>query len=351
MKRLLALFFCLAMCLVFAGCNAKKNDEENTENNNDNAGISQTQNENDEVKESTEPVSVRVGALKGPTAMGLVKLMNDSDSEEDTGICDYEFSILASPEEITQPLIKGELDIAAVPANLASILYNSTDGQIQTLAINTLGVLYIVENGDSVHSVEDLRGKTIYASGKGATPEYALNFMLESNGLEIGKDVNVEFRSEHSECVAAITASEDAVALLPQPFVTTAMAANENIRIAIDLTKEWENASDCTLVTGVMVARKDFVQNHKDALDLFLEQYADSVDYVNENAKDASALVENYGIVKAAVAEKAIPYCNIVCITGSQMKDKLAGYLEVLYGQNPKAVGGKLPDDGFYYGE
>ncbi len=291
--------------------------------------------------------AVRVAALKGPTAMGMVQMM---EAQPD----DWSFTIAASIDEITPKLVKGEADIAAVPANLASVLYNNTEGQVKVLAINTLGVLYIVENGDSVKSVEDLRGKTLYASGKGATPEYALNYLLRQNGLEPGRDVAIEFKAEHSECLAALTAREGAVAMLPQPFVTTAQMKNASIRIALDMNEEWEKLQQglenpSALITGVVVARTAFLDENPQAISDFMDAYAASVAFVNGHNDDAAALVGKYDIVPEAVAKAALPYCQIVFIDGEDMKARLSGYLSVLYDQNPAAVGGALPDEAFYY--
>ena len=298
---------------------------------------------------------IKVAALKGPTAMGMVKLMDESDNDE-TGANHYSFTIAGSADEITPSLVQGEIDIACIPANLAAVLYGKTDGGIKVLAINTLGVLYIVENGTSIESVSDLKGKTVYASGKGATPEYALNYLLTSNGIDPEKDVTIEYKSEHTECVSALESDPDGVAMLPEPFVTTVKLANENTRVAIDMTEEWEkcaktDGSDASLITGVVIARTDFINENKDAVDLFLEQYKESVDFTNENIDEAAALIENYGIIKEAVAKIAIPNCNITFIDGSEMKAKLGGYLETLYNQNPDSVGGDIPDDDFYYTE
>ncbi|SEA22073.1 NitT/TauT family transport system substrate-binding protein [Pseudobutyrivibrio sp. ACV-2] len=306
-----------------------------------------------EAETPAEDCDVRVAALKGPTAMGMVQLMEAAEND-DTATNHYEFSISAAPDELTPSIVQGNVDIAAVPANLASVLFNKTEGKVQVLAINTLGVLYIVENGDTIQSVSDLKGKTIYASGKGATPEFALNYMLSSNGIDPEKDVTIEYKSEHAECVAALANDEDGVAMLPQPFVTTALMQNDSMRIALDMTKEWENSaknsgSSASLVTGVVVARTDFVNEHPDAVKLFLEQYEASTAYTNDSVDEASELIEKYDIIKAAVAKQAIPYCNITFIAGSEMKDKLSGYLEELFNQNPQAVGGKLPTDEFYY--
>ena len=224
------------------------------------------------------------------------------------------------------------------------------------LAINTLGVLYIVENGDSIQSAADLKGKTIYASGKGATPEYALNYILEQNGIDPAADVTIEWKSEHSECVAALAQDAAGIAMLPQPFVTTAMAKNPNLKVALDLTEEWdklqgEEEEQSALLTGVVVVRSEFAKEHPEAVADFMERYETSVEYVNENTKEAAQLVGQYEIVTADVAEKALPECNITYIDGDEMKEKLSGYLSVLLEQNPESVGGKLPNDDFYYTE
>ncbi len=302
---------------------------------------------------ASQPALTRVTALKGPTAMGLVKLMKDADAGETAGLS-AQFNIVASVDEVTPKIVQGEVDIAAVPANLASVLYNNTEGAVQVLAINTLGVLYIVQSGDSIDSVQDLRGKTIYASGKGATPEYALNYILKENGIDPAKDVTLEWKSEHAECLSALMAQQDAIALLPQPFVTTAMQKSESIRVALDLNAEWDKLQadaeqPSALITGVVVARKEFVKSNPEAVGAFLDQYRESVAYVNGNVKDAAQLVGEYGIVTAEVAEQAIPACNITFVEGEEMKGKLSGYLKTLLEQNPKSVGGKLPADDFYF--
>lgn len=344
MKKIISLItaFMLTAALL-AGCGSTGNGTADQTDKQENSGT-QTQ---------AEPVDVNVMALKGPTAMGMVKLMDDADSGNvDTE--NYSFEIAASADEVTPKLIQGETDIAAVPANLASVLYNKTEGQIQVLAVNTLGVLYIVENGDSIHSVSDLAGRTIYASGKGSTPEYALNFILEKNGLTPGTDVTIEWKSEHSECVSALAQDPEGIAMLPQPFVTTAQAKNPNLKVALDLTEEWDKVMEneetkSSLLTGVVVVRKEFAEENPEAVEDFMDRYADSVKYVNDNVEQAAKLVGNYDIVTEDVAVKAIPECNIVCITGEDMKEQLSGYLAVLKDANPESIGGELPGDDFYY--
>ena len=309
------------------------------------------------------PTTLRVGALKGPTAMGLVELMKASDlvsaGEEVPQAYDnlpdavdtYTFTLAAAATELAPQLVKGDLDIACVPANLAATLYQQTEGEVVTLGINTLGVLYIVENGNAVQSLADLEGKTMVASGKDSTPEYALRYLLEENGVDPDTGVVIDWKNEHSECVSALASGAATIALLPQPFVTVAESKMPELRTALDLTEQWDVLDNgSALITGVVVARRDVVEAHPQAVERFLEQYAASVDWVNANTADAAALIGEYGIVDAAVAEKALPACNIVCITGSEMKEKLSGYLQVLCDASADSVGGAMPGDDFYYG-
>ena len=295
-----------------------------------------------------EPVTVRVAALKGPTAMGLAGL--EEESAADLGVS-YDFTLAASADEVTPALLQGELDIACIPANLAAVLYQKTEGQIVTVAVNTLGVLYLVENGNAVQSLSDLKGKTIVAAGKGSTPEYALRYLLTENGINPDADLTIDWKSEHSECVAALGQGAATIALLPQPFVTVAQGKIQGLRMALDLTAEWDALDNgSALLTGVAVARKAFAEEHPAAVSAFLQDYAVSVDWVNGSTAEAAAVIGEMGIVDADVAEKALPYCNIVCLTGAEMKAKLSGYLQVLFDADPASVGGALPGDDFYYG-
>ena len=316
-----------------------------------------------------EPVNMKVAAMTGPTGMGLVKLMalagtpmaegtdmstiteaamEDSGSREE----DYTFSLAGTADEISPLLIKGELDAACVPANLASVLYNKTEGEIVTLGINTLGVLYIVDKGESVQSMADLKGKTIVSAGKGSVPEYGLRYVLQQNGIDPDKDLTIDWKSEQAECVAALASGAAEIAMMPQPYVTVAQTKVEGLRIAVDLADEWAKLDNgSAMITGVVVARKSFIEEHPAKVEEFLSDYAASVGWVNANVADAASLVGGYGIVAAPVANKALPFCNIVCITGSEMAEKLSGYLAVLHEANPQSVGGKLPGDDFYFGK
>ena len=287
---------------------------------------------------------VRVAALKGPTAMGLVQLF-------DTHAADYDVLIAGAADEVTPKLIQGQIDIAAVPVNLGSVLYNRTEGQVQLIAINTLGVLYVVEKGgEGIHSLEDLKGKTIYATGKGSTPEYALTYLLAQHGMDIASDVTMEWKSEPTEVVALMAQSENAVAMLPQPYVTVAGAQVEGLRVALNLTEEWDKLDNGSrLITAGIIVRKEFAQEHPDKVAEFLSQFAESATYANENVAEAAQLVEKYIGVKAPIAQKVLPACNIVCIAGEDAAAILPGYLQTLYDLNPAAVGGALPGEDFYW--
>lgn len=293
--------------------------------------------------------AVRLGGLKGPTTMGLVKLLNDN--EQGKTLNQYDFTMATAPDELTPKLIKGEMDIMAVPANMGAVLYNKTKGQVQMLAASALGVLYVVEKGDSVHTPADLAGKTILATGKGATPEMVLTYLLKQNGLVLGEDVKVEWMSEPTEAVQRLNAMESGIALLPQPFVTVALGKVEGLRVAMSLEDEWNKLADGSrLVTACIIARKEFVEAHPEQVENFLKDFAAGVQYVNENNEEAAQLVEKYGIVKAPIAKKALPQCNLVAMTGDEMKTAVQGYLKTLFDQKMQSVGGEMPSDDFYYG-
>ena len=293
--------------------------------------------------------AVRIAGLKGPTTMGLVNLLEME--KKGTASLDYDLQLYGAADEIVPKLIKGELDMAAIPANLAATLYQKTNGGIQVMAVNTLGVLYVVEKGDTVHSFADLKGRTILSTGKGTTPEYVLRYLLKKNGLDPDKDVKIEYYSEASEVTAQMAATKkDAIAVLPQPYVTAAQVKDSSLRVVLDLTKEWNKVCDTQLITGVTVVRKAYAEAHPEVVTAFLNDYKQSVDAANNDLDGTAALCEQVGVVaKAAIAKKALPKCNIVCRTGAEMQKDVAAYLQVLYDASPAAVGGKLPDSGFYW--
>lgn len=303
---------------------------------------------------SKEKAEVKIAALKGPTGIGMASLMEDSKAGKTEN--NYIFELSGAPDEIVGKLTSGSIDIAAVPTNLASVLYNKTSGNIRIAAVNTLGVLYILEQGDSIKSISDLKGKSITATGQGSTPEFALNYILEQNGLTPGKDVTINYLSEHSELAALAVSGKETLVLLPEPFVTTVSSKNGKIRKALDITEEWRSANKksgsegAELAMGCIVVRKDFAENNKAALDTFLKEYKASTEFVNKNIEEASRMAVNQGIMPdAEIVEKAIPNCNIVYIDGSDMKNSVQSYLRILHEADPKSIGGKMPNEDFFY--
>ncbi|MBP3735931.1 MAG: ABC transporter substrate-binding protein [Lachnospiraceae bacterium] len=298
-----------------------------------------------ETEASAEETVVRVGSLQGPTTMGIVSLRKTSENGEAKQ--PYEFIMSAQPAEIASAIATGDLDIALLPANLAATLYQKTNGGVKAIDLNTLGVLYCVTGDETVSSVEDLAGRTVLTTGQGATPEYALRYLLSQYEIE---DCEPEFKSEATEVAALLKEDPTQIAILPQPFVTAAIAQNEALSVAFSLQEAWDALADGSrLVTGVTIVRTDFLNEHPEAVETFLEEHAASVEMTTTDPDAVAELIAEYGIIeKAPVAKKALPACNIVCITGEEMHTALEGYLTTLYELNPEAVGGDLPAEDFY---
>lgn len=317
MKRIVAMITAAVMLFslaAFAACSKKQDDTE-----------------------------IRIAALKGPTGMGMVKLADKQNYPN------YTVSIEASPDALNPRIISGEVDVAAVPVNLASVLYNKLDGDISVLAVSTLGVLYVVEAGSKVNSVADLAGKTVYATGQGATPEYILNYLLDKNG--VAGSVEVNYVGEHAALATMLADGSAEIGMLPEPNVTSTLAGNDDLRIALNLTEEWNKVCSTELVQGVVIARKSFVNEHPEAIEQFLREYEKSSSFVNENIDEAAKLIVDAGILgNVEIAKKAIPNCNISFSKGEAMHKAVEGMLAVLFEANPKSIGGKLPDKDFYYG-
>ena len=290
-----------------------------------------------------DDTKIRIAALKGPTGMGMVKLADKQNYPN------YTVSIEASPDALNPRIISGEVDVAAVPVNLASVLYNKLDGDISVLAVSTLGVLYVVEAGSEVNSVADLAGKTVYATGQGATPEYILNYLLDKNG--VAGSVEVNYVGEHAALATMLADGSAEIGMLPEPNVTSTLAGNDDLRIALNLTEEWNKVCSTELVQGVVIARKSFVNEHPEAIEQFLREYEKSSAFVNENIDEAAELIVDAGILgNVEIAKKAIPNCNISFSKGEAMHKAVEGMLTVLFEANPKSIGGKLPGKDFYYG-
>ena len=298
-----------------------------------------------------EKVTVKVGALKGATTLGLLPL-EDKAANGEAGE-NYEFSMMTAADELLPMMIKGELDIALLPSNVASILYQKTNGGVTVIDINTLGVLYMVSGDSSVTGVENLAGKTIYLTGKGTTPDYVLHYILSGNGMDADSDCTLEYKSEATEVAALLAENPDAIGLLPQPFVTAACAQNDALSVILDMNAEWEKLQGedgSRLVTGVTVVRNEFLQEHENAVATFMEEHQASAQSMNSDVENGARLAAASEIIaKEPIALKAIPKCNITYIDGADMKQALSGYLEVLYEQNPESIGGALPGDDFYY--
>lgn len=287
-----------------------------------------------------DDTEIRIAALKGPTGMGMVKLADKQNYPN------YTVSIEASPDALNPRIISGEVDVAAVPVNLASVLYNKLDGDISVLAVSTLGVLYVVEAGSEVNSVADLAGKTVYATGQGATPEYILNYLLDKNG--VAGSVEVNYVGEHAALATMLADGSAEIGMLPEPNVTTTLAGNDNLRIALNLTEEWNKVCSTELVQGVVIARKSFVNEHPEAIEQFLREYEKSSAFVNENIDEAAKLIVDVGILgNVEIAKKAIPNCNISFSKGEAMHKAVEGMLAVLFEANPKSIGGQTPRQGF----
>jgi NitT/TauT family transport system substrate-binding protein len=348
---------------LFAGCKSnKKKDveddvytqgqENNEEANEDKESVDNKEENEAESSDETslKDTTIRVATLKGPTGMGMVKLMEDITTGESDVNC--EFTITGAPDELVGKIVNKEVDFACLPTNLASVLYNKTKGGMKLAAVNTLGVLYIMEVGNEINNINDLKGKEIYASGKGSVPDYILQYVLKENSIDPEKDVDINFSMQHAEVATTVISGDNKIALLPQPFVTTVLMKNKDARIALDITKEWEKiqGEDSPLAMGCIIVDAEFATNNKELVDKFLQEYKESVDFVNTNNEEAGKLIEKHGILpSAAIAQKAIPNCNIVYMSATDAKDTLQNLYEILFDFNPKSLGGKLPDGDFYY--
>lgn len=365
MKKSLSLLLVAALSVsMLSGCSAKTEETaagttaavteaESAAEESKEAETEASETETDAADKATDDTVIRVGGLKGPTTMGLVKLMDDAENGNSEN--EYEFTMVTAADELTALIAGGEVDIALLPANVASVLYNKTKGNVAVIDINTLGVLYLVSGDTSITSIDQLAGKTVYLPGKGTTPEYALRYVLSEAGLS-EEDVTLEFKSEATEVASVLAEDPNAVGLLPQPFVTAAIAQNDQLSMILNLAEVWDSfqpvEGGSRLVTGVTIVNKTFLDEHKDLVDTFLTEHEASIQFTETDTDAAAELIAAAGIVaKAPIAKKALPYCSIEYVDGEEMKAALSGYLNVLFEQNPNSVGGALPDDAFYYAE
>ena len=334
-RAIVSLLLALTLALSLTACGGQANSEP----------------EQPETQEELTAAEINLYVLSGPTGIGAMNLWAASDAGETKNT--YHITMPGTNDEVVAALSKGDADIAAVATNLAATLYNKTDGGVTVLAVNTLGVLSMLSNGQEAAAVADLKGKTIYAPGQGANPEYILRYVLSGNGLDPDKDVTLRFVGEGSELLTVWQSDPEAVILAPQPVATSILMQNENAKTLFDMTEEWDKIAggDSTLMMGCVIVRNEFLQANPGAVELFLQEYAASIEKAQSDVEGTATLCEQYGLIpKAALAQKAIPSCGLTFVTGAEMKTGLSGYLQVMFDANPKSVGGALPGDNFYYG-
>ena len=334
-RAIVSLLLALTLALSLTACGGQANSEP----------------EQPETQEELTAAEINLYVLSGPTGIGAMNLWAASDAGETKNT--YHITMPGANDEVVAALSKGDADIAAVATNLAATLYNKTDGGVTVLAVNTLGVLSLLSNGQEVNAVSDLKGKTVYAPGQGANPEYILRYVLTGNGLDPDKDVTLQFVGEGSELLTVWQSDPEAVILAPQPVATSILMQNENAKTLFDMTEEWDKIAggDSTLMMGCVIVRNEFLQANPGAVELFLQEYAASIEKAQSDVEGTAALCQQYGLIpKAALAQKAIPSCGLTFVTGAEMKTGLSGYLQVMFDANPKSVGGALPGDNFYYG-
>lgn len=329
MKKLLALLMAVLMVLTFVACgNTDKTDDKK-----DPAPVAKTE--------------VNVVAIAGPTGVGLANLWADSDADKTAN--DYNVTLVTDPQQAVAAIVNGSADIAAVPTNLAAVLYQRTSEKVQVLAGNTRGVLYILENGNTIDSFDDLKGKKVYSTGQGANPEYIMQYLQEKNGL-VG-EIDMEFVSENSELATLLVKGTAQVALVPEPLVSTVLAKNPNLRVALNINDEWDAVSDNGLLMGCVIARTEFIEKNPKAVETFLDEYEASINAATADVDKTAGYCANYKIIAdEAAAKNAIPRCELTFVTGADLKAQLVGFYQVFFAVKPQALGGKMPADGFYYG-
>ena len=339
--RTLTLTLALLLCLPLAACKNAANKVVTT--------TAQSEPTEEKTAELDKELKIDIMVLSGTTGVGIAPMINDV--KNGTAALNYNIEVASSADMINPGLIQGEIEIAALPTNVASVLYNKTGGKVMVAAVNTKGVLYLLENGETVKSFADLKGKTVYLPGQGSNPEYIFRYLAEKNGLVIGQDVMIDYTyGSPDELATAITSGLVSLAVLPEPKVTAIKSQNAAVRSALDFTAEWNKVGDGELVQGCIVVQKSFAEEHPAELAQFLKDYEASINFVNNNIDEAAIMIEAAGIIpKAPLAKKALPACNICFMVGEEMKTSLNSFFKVLFDMAPTSIGGALPDDGIYY--
>lgn len=333
MKKLLSLLLALTLVFSLTACG--------------NTDTTSTPDTNSQPSTAYTPVDMSVAYMTGPTGIGMAKL--NADSDEKLTANNYTFTVASAATDITGKFLSGEINIASVPTNVAATLYNKSNGKVRMLAVNTYGVLSILENGDSIKSIDDLKGKTIYSTGKGQNPEYIFKYILEQNGINPETDVTINFVSSE-DLVAKLISGEAEVALAPEPAATTVMVKNASLNRVLSINDEWSKVSDTALMMGCVIALDSYVESNPQAVEKFLEEYEASIKFATQNIDEVATYCETYKIAaSAAIAKKAIPTCNLCYVTGKDMKNNVNGYLNVLFNADATSIGGQLPADDLYY--
>lgn len=349
--KLLCMVLCLSMLsvLFLAGCNTESQEEQTTVKEESTTGSSTEKESESEVSLNTE-LEIKIAVLNGTTGFGIAKLINDKNAGN--AALNYNISVETDASNVTAALINGSIDIAALPTNAAANVYNKTEGKIQIMAVNTLGVLYVVTSDKvNIESFADLEGKTVYCPAQ--NPEFVFKYLCKKNNLTPGENITIDTAyAQPADLRAAVASGAVDIAVLPEPMVTIAQSANNQLKVALDLTQEWNKVGDgSTLAQGCIVVRTEFAQNHPMEVAKFLEEYKASVEFTNEKPSDVSEMIVAAGIFSAApVAAKAIPKCNICYVEKTEMATYLNGFFSALFEIAPASIGGKIPDNGIYYG-
>ena len=288
---------------------------------------------------------VNIACMNGPTGMGMVDLMGNEN---------YNIEVFQAPTDAVPKIISGEIDVACVPSNLAAVLYNKTEGQIVSVSPMVMGVLHILGNGVEVSDVADLKGQTIVSAGQGGTPEYALQEVLQNAGLEMGKDVKVEWLASHADVNAKLLSDEGTIAMVPEPFVSAALAQGAGkVTDLFDMNTLWSEATGQDFPMGVLIARRDFVENRGSDLNILLNDLAASIEDVNSASDEVAQKIVDAGFLgNADIAKAAIPNCNLTLYTGDELAkgaEIMKTFNETMFALTPPAVGGALPGEDLYY--
>jgi NitT/TauT family transport system substrate-binding protein len=285
---------------------------------------------------------VVVESLRGPTGLGIAKLAGDNPILP--GDFDVEYRFSSAPDVTVSNVLSGEADIAALPTNVAARLY-SAGVPYRILAVNTLGVLYIVSTDPAIEDLGDLEGRELLVSGRGANPDIILRALLEGRGIDPDEDLAIRY-ANHTEAAQLLLSGREQSALLPEPFVTRVLQQSPGARIAVDIQEEWQRqlGAGSTIGLGCIVVHNRLVEEEPAFVATFLEEYLASVEWVRSNPEQAGPIVEELGVgFTAEEAREAIPRANLVGLFGVEAYRAIDPYFRALYAFDPASLGGSLP--------